>query len=220
MTRIKICGIKEESDALTIAEAGADFIGLVIASSPRQVTPAQAEKIVSALKKSKTATEVVGVFVNTPVVKVNKIADFCHLDWVQLSGDEPWEYCRDLATPIIKVVRVSGRQRPEQICADLTYGTRILADQKHVFLLDSNVRDRYGGTGKTFDWNLAQPVARQFPVIIAGGLTPENVAEAIRVTSPWGVDASSGLETVMRGVKDLTKIIKFIEAVKGTADDR
>ncbi len=213
MTRIKICGIKEEAHALAIAEAGADFIGLVFASSPRQVTPARAEKIVSALKKSKTTTEVVGVFANTPAAKVNKIADFCHLDWVQLSGDEPWGYCRDLAIPVIKVIRVSRHQQPKQICADLAYGTKILNTQKHLFLLDVNVREKYGGTGKTFDWNLAKPIAAQFTVIVAGGLTPANIAEAIRTASPWGVDVSSGVET--RGAKDMAKVMKFIEAVRG-----
>ena len=217
MTHIKICGIKEESHALAIAEAGVDFIGLVFAHSPRQVTPARAEKIVSALKKANTKTEVVGVFVNTPVSRANKIADFCHLDWVQLSGNEPWGYCRDLATPVIKVIRVSRHQKPEQVCADLTYGTKILKTHKHLFLLDSNVRERYGGTGKTFDWNLAKSIVKQFTAIAAGGLTPANVAEAIRTIAPWGVDVSSGVET--RGVKDMAKISKFIEAVR-KADGR
>jgi phosphoribosylanthranilate isomerase len=217
MTHIKICGIKEEAHALAAAEAGADFIGLVFASSPRQVTPNQAEKVVSALKKSKTTTEVVGVFVNTPASKINRIADFCHLDWVQLSGDEPWGYCRDLTTPVIKVIRVSRHQQPQQVITDLTYGTKILGAQKHIFLLDANVRFKYGGTGRKFDWNLAKPVAEQFTTIIAGGLTPKNVAEAISTITPWGVDISSGVET--GGVKDMTKVRKFIKAVR-EADDR
>jgi len=217
MTRIKICGIKEVEHALAVAEAGADFIGLVFASSPRQVTPAQAKKIVSALKKSKTATEVVGVFVNTPALTVKEMAHSYHLDWVQLSGDEPWEYCHELEMPVIKVIRVSRHYQPEQICTDLAYGIKILSPQKHLFLLDSNAREKYGGTGRSFDWNLAQPIAERFPVIVAGGLTLRNVAEAIRTVSPWGVDISSGVET--RGAKDMAKVRKFIEAVRGT-DDR
>ena len=216
MTRIKICGIKEIEHALAVAEAGADFIGLVFASSPRQVTPARVEKIVSALKKAGAKTEVVGVFVNTPAIKVKRIADSCHIDWVQLSGDEPWGYCRDLTFPIIKVIRVSRHHKPEEVCADLTYGTKILGTKKHLFLLDSNVRFKYGGTGRKFDWNLAQPVAEQFTTIIAGGLNPGNVAEAIRAISPWGVDVSSGVET--RGVKDMAKVRKFIKAAR-EADD-
>jgi len=217
MTHIKICGIKDEAHASAIAEAGADFIGLVFASSPRRVTIAQAKKVVSAVKKTGAKTEIVGVFVNAPILTIKNLADSCPLDWVQVCGDEPWSYCRELDMPVIKVIRVSRHYKPEQICDDLAYGTRVLANQKHLFLLDSNVRFKYGGTGRTFDWNLAKPIAEQFKVIIAGGLTPDNVTKAIRVTSPWGVDASSGLE-ITKGDKDMAKIRQFIEAARG-ADD-
>jgi len=212
MTRIKICGIKKEEHALAAADAGADFIGFMFARSPRQVTPARAEKIVAALKKHQATVEVVGVFVNSHLGTVNRIAESCHLDWVQLSGDEPWEYCRELACPLIQVVRVSRNNKPEQVCKDLAYGTKLLKKKKHIYLIDSNVSDRYGGTGRKFDWKLAVPIAREFPVIIAGGLTPGNVGEAIKVISPWGVDVSSGVET--KGVKSMDKIKKFIEAVR------
>jgi phosphoribosylanthranilate isomerase len=212
MTRIKICGIKEEAHALAVAEAGVDFMGLVFASSPRQVTVAQAKKLVNAAKKAKNPPQIVGVFANTHAENIRKKAEACGLDWIQLSGDEPWSLCRDLKIPIIKVIRVSRNNKPEQVCADLDYGSRILGDCKHIFMLDSNARDKYGGTGRTFDWNLARPVAARFQVIVAGGLTPKNVTEAIKVISPWGVDVSSGVET--RGVKDLDKITKFIENVR------
>ncbi len=217
MTRIKICGIKKEEHALAAADAGADFIGFMFARSPRQVTPARAEKIVAALKKHQATVEVVGVFVNSHLGTVNRIAESCHLDWVQLSGDEPWEYCRELACPLIQVVRVSRNNKPEQVCKDLAYGTKLLKKKKHIYHIESNASDRYGGTGRKFDWELAVPIAREFPVIIAGGLTPGNVGEAIKVISPWGVDVSSGVET--KGVKDIDKIRKFIEAVR-EADDR
>lgn len=217
MTKIKIDGIKNEEHALAAAEAGVDFIGMVFARSPRQVTPARAEKIVAALKKNRSAVGVVGVFVNAHVGTVNKISDKCGLDWVQLHGDEPWESCLELARPVIKVVRISRNNRPEQLCRDLDYGTKLLKKQNHMFLIDSNVKDMYGGTGRKFDWKLAVPIAREFPVIIAGGLTPNNVAEAIKVICPWGVDVSSGVET--KGVKDMDKIKKFIEAVR-EADER
>lgn len=216
MTRIKICGIREVSHALAAAQVGADFIGLVFAPGPRQITPARAERIVSALRNNKAEAEIVGVFVNTPAPMVRQIAGFCHLDWAQMNSDEPWEYCRELAMPVIKVIRVSRNFQPEQICADLAYGNKILAARKHIFLLDANTQDKYGGTGQTFDWKLASPIARQFPVIVAGGLTPENVTEAIGVLAPWGVDVSSGVET--GGVKDAAKIMRFIEAVR-RADD-
>lgn len=212
MTRIKICGIKNEEQALAAARAGADFIGVVFAESPRQVTTEQAQKIVSALKQNKAKAEVVGVFVNTPAVVLNNIAGTCHLDWVQLSGDEPWEYCRELERPVIKVVRVSRKYLPEPACTDLAYGSRLLNNRKHMFLLDSDNSDKYGGTGLTFDWDQARTIAEQFPVIVAGGLTPENVAAAIEIISPWGVDVSSGVET--NGTKDMKKIRKFIKAVR------
>ena len=212
MTKIKICGIKTEEQAIASAEAGADFIGLVFALSPRQIPAAQAEKIVAALKKSGAKTEAVGVFVNARAGTINRIAKKCNLDYVQLSGDEPWEYCREIEKPIVKVIRVSRNQLPEQVCKDLAYGTRLLKDRKLVFHLDSNVREKFGGTGITFDWKLAVPIAREFPVIIAGGLNPDNVAKAIKLISPWGVDVSTGVET--KGVKDMAKIKAFIKAVK------
>jgi phosphoribosylanthranilate isomerase len=214
MTCIKICGIKTEEHALAVAEAGADFIGLNFAQqSPRQITPAQAKKIVSALKTAKATIETVGVFVNTPVNTVNMTADSCNLDWIQCSGDEPWEYCRELARPVIKVIRVSRNRKAEQVCRDLSYGINRLSSQKCMFLIDSSAGEKYGGTGQTFDWKLARPIAERFPVIVAGGLNPQNVAEAIKTISPWGVDVSSGVET--KGVKDMDKVAAFIKAVRG-----
>ncbi len=216
MTHIKICGIREEAHVRELAGAGVNFIGLVFAASPRQVTPARAKKLVAALKETGAATETVGVFVNTPPASVKRIAAACRLDWVQLSGDEPWEYCRELEMPVIKVIRVSRHYQPQHVCEDLAYGTKVLGKQKHIFLLDSNAPEKYGGTGQRFDWNLARPIIERFPVIVAGGLNQANVAEAIKTMSPWGVDVSSGVET--KGAKDTAKIKKFIEAVRGTDD--
>jgi phosphoribosylanthranilate isomerase len=218
MTKIKICGIKTEEQAIVAAEAGADFIGLVFALSPRQITTNKAEKIVSTLKKSGAKTEAIGVFVNAHAGTINRIAEKCRLDRVQLSGDEPWEYCREINKPIVKVMRVSRNKRPEQVCKDLKYGTKLLKEREMVFLLDSNAREKYGGTGMKFDWKLAVPIAREFPVIIAGGLNPDNVDTAIKLISPWGVDVSTGVET--RGVKDIEKIKRFIKAVKEADEGR
>jgi phosphoribosylanthranilate isomerase len=211
MTRIKICGIRDEVHALAAAEGGANFIGVVFAPSKRQVTLAKAHEIVNTVKKASNSTGVVGVFVNMLVSKVNEIADFCGLDWVQLSGDEPWEYCREIDKPIIKTVRI-GQQHSEEICAELTTGAKLLSTQRFITLLDSQVEGRYGGTGLAFNWGLAHQVAKKFPVIIAGGLNPDNVARAIKIVAPWGVDVSSGVETT--GVKDVAKIRAFIEAVR------
>ena len=216
MTRVKICGIKEETHALAAAEAGADLIGLVFAPSPRQVTLARAEKLAMAVKQSGTTAEVVGVFVNMPAEKVNEIADSCHLDWIQISGDESWEYCNEIIKPVIKAFRIGKNQSANEICTDIARGDKLIS-KKHVYILDTHDRDKYGGTGVSFDWNLARPLAQQYPVIIAGGLNPENVAQVIRIAAPWGVDTSSGVET--NGVKDISKIRAFIEAVR-RADDR
>jgi len=212
MTRVKICGIKEKAHALAVIEAGGDFIGLVFAPSQRQVTPTQAREIVSAIKSHSQAISIVGVFVNMPAQEVNMIASSCDLDWVQLSGDEPWEYCRQITKPLIKAVRIRAGQQPEQICASLATGAKMLSSQRHLYLLDSQVEGKYGGTGMIFDWRLARQVAERFPVIIAGGLTPDNVAEVIETVAPWGVDVSSGVEA--GGVKDIVKIRAFIEAVR------
>ncbi len=216
MTRVKICGIKEKSHALAVIESGGDLIGLVFAPSQRRVTPAQAREIVSTAKSRSEAIGTVGVFVNMPAPEVNAIADDCNLDWVQLSGDEPWEYCRQINKPIIKAMRIKQGQSAEQIAADLAAGESILSAQKHLYLLDTQVEGRYGGTGTTFNWKLARQAAERFPIILAGGLTPENVSQAIETVAPWGVDVSSSVET--DGVKDIAKIRAFIEAVRKIND--
>ncbi len=217
MTRIKICGISDKTHALAAVEAGADFIGLVFAPSQRQVSPAQACKISSAVKKSSDATKVVGVFVNAPSSQVNELADFCALDWIQLSGDESWEYCREVVRPVIKAIRIN-QQSPEKLYAELSAGSKLLPLQGFITLLDSRVEGKYGGTGESFNWNLAREVTKKFPIIIAGGLDPKNVARLIERVSPWGVDVSSGVET--GGVKDIAKIKAFIEAVRKVDEKR
>ncbi len=216
-TRVKICGIRDKNHALAAVEAGADFIGLVFAPSKRQVSPAKACEIASTVKESNNSIQVVGVFVNAPSSQVNELTDFCALDWVQLSGDESWEYCREVVKPIIKAIRV-GWQSPEELYAELSTGRRLLSAQKFIPLLDSQVEGKYGGTGEGFDWKLAQEAAKRFPIIVAGGIGPENVARLIETVAPWGVDVSSGVET--GGVKDPAKIKAFIEAVRRADESR
>lgn len=213
MTLVKICGVKTAEQAIGAAEAGADFIGLVFAKSPREVTPAQAKAIVTALKK-KTARvpQIVGVFVNAPASLVTGVADLCGLDMAQLSGDETWEYCRDLSRPVIKVIRLARKYKATQVIAGLEQGEKILGKQKHLFLLDSYEKEKYGGTGRPFDWGPARPIFDKFRAMLAGGLTPENVAGAVKTLRPFGVDVSSGVET--NGIKDMDKIRKFIQAVR------
>jgi phosphoribosylanthranilate isomerase len=217
VTRVKICGIRDKANALAAVEAGADFIGLVFAPSKRRISPAQAREIADAVKKSSTVTKLVGVFVNAPVFQVNEIADFCALDVIQLSGNESWEDCRKIVNPVVKAVRVD-RQSSQDICAELSAASRLLAGRRFVTLLDSRVEGTYGGTGKTFDWDLAQEVAKKFSVIVAGGLDPKNVASLIKRVAPWGVDVSSGVET--GGVKDIAKMKAFIEAVRKANEER
>jgi len=159
---------------------------------------------------------VVGVFVNTAAGEVNRIADYCGLDWVQLSGDEPWEYFKQVERPFIKAIRVPRRAVAEEVLADISLGHK-LRKQDFVILLDSHVEGSYGGTGQAFDWRLAGQVAERVPVIIAGGLSAENVGQAIETVRPWGVDVSSGVEN--EGVKDITKIKSFVLAVRRADGD-
>ena len=217
MTRVKICGITETAHALAAAEAGADFIGLVFAPSRRQVSLEQAKGIALAVKDSEKPPLVVGVFVNTPAPEVNRIADYCGLDWVQLSGDEPWEGLRDVERPLIKAIRVSMEVNAKELIANMSVGYQLLG-KDFICLLDSQVEGSYGGTGRTFDWRLARQVSQRFPVLIAGGLSPQNVGQAIKVARPWGVDVSSGVE--IGGVKDVAKIKAFIQAVKKADEER
>jgi len=214
MTRVKICGITEAAHAIVAAEAGADFIGVVFAQSKRRVDVERAKEIITAVKGRKPL--VVGVFVNTPADEVNRVAEYCALDWVQLSGDETWEYLRDIERPIIKAVGVRSQQTSEDILANISSGY-----QNHgegfICLLDCHVEGSYGGTGQTFDWELARQISQIFPVIIAGGLSPENVAEAIRLARPWGVDVSSGVES--DGLKDIAKIKCFIDKVRNVDEE-
>jgi len=216
MTRIKICGITEAAHALAAAEAGADFIGLVFAPSKRQVTLERAREIVLAVKDSGKPTLTVGVFVNAPAHEVNAIADRCGLDWVQLSGDEPWEGLRDIERPLIKAIRVGQKGHSEEITANLKAGYELLG-KDFICLLDTHVEGSYGGSGQTFDWGSVREVSEGFPVVIAGGLSVENVGQAIKLLRPWGVDVSSGVET--GGVKDISKIKAFIEAVRRADED-
>jgi phosphoribosylanthranilate isomerase len=220
VTLVKICGLREPAHAIAAAEAGADFVGLVFAESRRRVTVEQARAIACALGEPLTAAGrdarqieallrrkrplVVGVFAGADAETVNRTAEAAGLDLVQLSGDEPWDMCGKFSRPVLKAVKVKDGMSAEEVIADLRPGA--------VPLLDTHAEGALGGTGMTFDWAVAAEVARRFPIVLAGGLTPENVGEAVRLVHPWAVDVSSGVET--DGVKDVGKIRAFVAAVR------
>jgi len=210
LTKIKICGITEVSYARAAVEAGADLIGVVLAPSPRQVTRDKAREIAAAVKKHNLP--VVGVFVNMPAAAVNAAAADCGLDWVQLSGDESWEYCQQIEKPVIKAIHIMPDWDEKRLLAHLEEGQKKLGNCSPIYLLDTFAEQKYGGTGQAFAWEIARRAVAKYPVVIAGGLHPENVGEVVSRLKPWGVDVSSGVES--QGVKDAAKIKAFVQAAR------
>lgn len=201
MVKIKICGITNVDDALHAVTCGADALGLVFyAKSPRYVMPEQARTIIAALPPFVTT---VGLFVNEAPQRIREIADFCGLDVIQLHGDEGTESCDFAPRRTIKALRVK----------DAASLAGHAAFQVSALLLDAWVAGAYGGTGEVFNWSLAAEVARQRPVILAGGLVPENVAAAVQAVRPYAVDVSSGVEATP-GRKDPAKVAAFIRNAK------
>lgn len=199
--RIKICGITRLEDALAAAELGADALGFNLwPGSPRFVPPEAARAIVSRLPPFVTP---VGVFVNQPRAEVMRLAAAAGVALVQLHGDEAPPDCEGLGLPVIKAFRVAG---PEDLEAIPAYRSAAAV------LLDSR-SDGFGGSGRAFDWGLARRAAGARPLILAGGLSPGNVARAIRAVRPFAVDAASGLES-SPGVKDREKMALFVRAAQ------
>ena len=214
MTMIKICGVTSAEDAAGIASLGADIIGLVLAPSRRRVTPEKAGEIVRAVKRLPSPPAVAGVFVNEPASLVNETAAACGLDIAQLSGDESWDYCRGLNFPFINVIHIRPGDSAAQVNREIEAGYKSGQRQPFACILDCQSGDAYGGSGESFDWEIAAAACTRFPIIIAGGLTPLNVRQLIRQAGPAGVDVSSGVER--DGQKDLALAADFIHAVRLT----
>jgi phosphoribosylanthranilate isomerase len=212
MTRVKICGLMTPALAGEVADAGADYIGVILAPSRRRVTPALAREIASAVKTTAARPQTVGVFVNEAADTVNRLAAEIGLDRVQLSGDEDDAYCRQITAPLIRVVHVTPGETSADVAARVAAGIEALAGRDVLWLLDTGGTGAYGGSGHRFDRRVAWGAARDASVLVAGGLTPENVTAVIRDVRPHGVDVSSGVET--DGVKDMAKINAFIKAVR------
>jgi phosphoribosylanthranilate isomerase len=204
MVRVKICGITNLEDALLAVAAGADALGFVFCDqSPRCVFPEQAAAIIRVLPPF---VQTVGLFVNADRALVTETADFCRLDLVQLHGDESPEYCAALARRVVKAFRIKDISSLEPMHQYRVAG----------YLLDAYSPDAYGGTGLTFNWETAVIARKYGPVILAGGLTPENVGRAVATVSPYGVDVSSGVESAP-GKKDPEKVREFIRRAKKRA---
>lgn len=197
MTRIKICGITNIEDAMMVAELGADAIGFILAPSKRRITPDAARAIIEKLPPIIT---IVGVFMDARFDEVNQIADYTKIDVIQLHGNEPPEYCHRIKRNVIKRISVTEHDTTEILAS------RMGKYQVPVYLLDPGA-----GSGNVFNWHLARGI--DLPLIIAGGLTPDNVKDAVRLLNPYGVDVVSGVETSL-GKKDKEKVKRFIAGVR------
>ena len=238
MVHIKICGVTRPEHAEAAIDAGAAFVGLLFAEqSKRRVTVEQAKRIVCAVRgdapsvsplaltgdgpwfhKCATALNeqleeggplIVGVFANQPVALVNAIAESVGLDLIQLSGTERWDTCLQLHRPVIKTVRTEPGVPTAAMRQSLEPG------MAHLLHVDAFVQGEMGGTGVTAAWDVATALACDLPIMLAGGLTPENVEDAIMRVRPWAVDVSSGVES--GGVKDVTLIRAFTKAARAAA---
>ncbi len=202
MVKIKICGTTNKDDALAAVSFGADAIGFVFyPQSPRSIDPQAAKDIISVLPPFLTT---VGIFVDAEKTEIEDICAFTGIDVIQLHGSETPEDCR-IYKKTIKAIRVKDS-------SDLNDLSNY--DAVSAFLLDTYAEDEYGGTGKTFNWDIAVKAKKFGNIILAGGLTPENIEDAIRIVQPYGVDVSSGVEGSDKGKKDHKKLELFIQRAK------
>jgi len=200
---VKICGITDYEDASIAVELGAAALGFIFAHSPRQVTPQKARDIISAIPPF---VKTVGIFVNQDPIEINKIMRYCGLDLVQLHGDESPDFCDELMPYTIKALRIKDEASPRTAQA---YRGNVRA-----LLLDTYSKEKAGGTGETFDWQLAIKIKKLgIPIILAGGLGPSNIEGAISIVRPYAVDVNSGVEE-RPGKKSHSLIKDLMEKVK------
>jgi phosphoribosylanthranilate isomerase len=203
--KIKICGIKTLEEGQWAVEAGADLLGFnFYPPSPRAIEVKDCLNIVRILRNEAPNVLMVGVFVNQPPFRVREILDYCELDLAQLSGDESLADQQALAERAFKAIRFSP-QEDESVIEKGVY----VRKTPPALLVDAAVAGEYGGTGHPSEWEQAARLARLKPIVLAGGLTPQNVRVAIQKVKPWGVDVASGVES-RRGVKDRAKIRAFL----------
>lgn len=218
MTIIKICGVTTLGDALRCAEAGADILGFnFYPKSPRYIPPEGAREIVDDLRTAlgQGCPLLVGLFVNETASGIRAAMERAGMDCAQLSGDEPVEVLTALGGAAYKAVRPRSPLEAREAAAAYLVNASI---RQPALLVDAYHKDLYGGTGEQIGLEIAQAAVQFAPrVMLAGGLTPENVAERVRVVRPWGVDVASGVENGQPGIKDRERVRAFIAAVRGAA---
>jgi len=209
LVKVKICGITNSEDALAACEYGADALGFIFyKKSPRFI---ELERVKDIIKDLPPFVTTVGVFVDEDADRISEIADAAKLDIIQLHGSEPPEFCNVFKRKIIKAFKIQ-----EQGARGKGQENEIRRYTVSAYLLDTYKEGVEGGTGETFNWEIAKEAKGFGRIILAGGLTPQNVAEAVETVMPYGVDVSSGVEQ-KPGKKDLQKVKNFIERAKGIA---
>lgn len=210
---IKIDGLREPEHAAAAAAAGADLIGFIFAPARRQVTPETAAACIAAARHedSRRTVAAVGVFVDASAESIRRVVAASGVDLVQLHGNESLGLLADIPVPVFKAFRPRAGATAAAIHADVE-GFSLATNPPVLFVIDGYAPDASGGTGVRADWNLAAEIAAERPILLAGGLNPENVGDAIRQVRPRGVDVSSGVEAV--GVKDAARIKAFIRAAR------
>ncbi|MEX0646508.1 MAG: phosphoribosylanthranilate isomerase [Balneolaceae bacterium] len=205
-TRVKICGLTTLEDARFAAGALADYLGFIFyPDSPRYIEPARAGAIINWIEGPQKA----GVFVNQPLDDVNSISRQTGIDMVQLHGTESPEYCSLIELPVIKVFHITENKTENDLKAEI----EPFQESAAYFLFDTKTDEKWGGTGKTFDWNLLHDISMEKSFFLSGGLNAGNVQQAIQTVSPMGVDLSSGLEE-SPGLKDFDKVEHFFELMR------